>query len=151
MGIPRCNDWPERLDEALQRAARLPFAWGRHDCCLFAADVCRAITGLDPAADLRGRYGTVLEAFKLLDKRFCGGVAQAAEALAARAGWPEVRPGFARRGDVALVMDDEGLDALGVVDMNGTHVAVLRPDKGLARHPLARARRAWGIGSMEGR
>lgn len=52
----RREDWPARLAEQIERARRRPFCYGEHDCFLFAANVVQAMTGEDPAAQLRGAY-----------------------------------------------------------------------------------------------
>jgi len=51
--VSRPPDWPERLLAALAAARDRPFRWGEHDCCLFAADLIEAVTGVDPAAAFR--------------------------------------------------------------------------------------------------
>jgi hypothetical protein len=50
----------------------LSFEWGIRDCAMLAFDVILAITGKDPAPDLRGRYSTGEEAVALL--RTLGGL-----------------------------------------------------------------------------
>lgn len=50
------NNWPRHLTAALEAAMLRPFAWGRHDCCLFAADCVIAMTGDDPMKAFRGKY-----------------------------------------------------------------------------------------------
>lgn len=54
--MKRFQDWEDRLRTYLDRVEWEPFAWGSHDCALFAADCVRVQTGIDPAADFRGRY-----------------------------------------------------------------------------------------------
>jgi hypothetical protein len=51
-------------------SARLgrPFAWGTDDCAMLSFDAVRAITGRDPAPELRGAYSTGAEAVALLRK-----------------------------------------------------------------------------------
>ncbi len=56
--IVRFQDWEDRLRTYLDRVAEDPFAWGTHDCALFAADCVRAQTGVDPAQVMRGTYNT---------------------------------------------------------------------------------------------
>lgn len=67
------------LADYLARAARMPFAWGRHDCCLWVADWLVARGRPDPAAAWRGRYRTPLGAARVLTR--LGGVIGAAHAL----------------------------------------------------------------------
>ncbi len=130
----RREDWPSRLSDFIEAARRRPFSWGRHDCCLFAADWVREATGADPAADWRGRYRSASGARRILRQHFDGDVAAVATAVL---GEPLASPLLAQRGDVALV---DG--ALGVVI--GAEVALLG-EAGLAFHPLGTAARAWRV------
>lgn len=54
------------LDDFLEAAALRPFADGSTDCAMTAADWVLAVTGCDPAADLRGHYRTALGRERLL-------------------------------------------------------------------------------------
>lgn len=98
----------------MQRGVQ-PFAWGKHDCVLWACDVVHATTGRDPGADLRGTYSTWPEAAAKL--RQLGGLQALA---AARFGTP-VPVAEAADGDVALldrgscVGEGSECGALGVV------------------------------------
>jgi len=62
----RYRDWATRLHQEIQAASERPFLWGEFDCCLFAADCCVAVCGIDPAADYRGRYTTGTGAKRVL-------------------------------------------------------------------------------------
>ena len=134
----RKDDWPERLGEAIEAARNRGFRWGEHDCALFVADCVAAMTGVDPAAGLRGTYGArgaAVDLGKLGDRLF----------------GPVIAATLARRGDVALValggdvalVESGGRLAAGVVI--GGHVAVPGRD-GLVAYPLAQATRAWRVG-----
>jgi len=46
------------LADYVQRTAPLPWAWGRQDCTIWAADWCLLRWGFDPACRFRGRYET---------------------------------------------------------------------------------------------
>lgn len=99
----RYPDWPERLAMAIEAARERPFAWGFHDCCLFAADVVRELTGEDLAAPFRGRYASRREAVALLGAR--GGLEAVLDAVLGPRR-PTAR--LAHRGDVVLAQTDEG-------------------------------------------
>jgi hypothetical protein len=90
---------PERLAALIEARRHTPFAWGTHDCCLFAADAVLATTGADPAAEWRGRYDSEAEALELLGARGLEGTV--ADAMAAF-GAPECPVLAAQRGDVVL-------------------------------------------------
>ena len=52
----RHSQWELRLSSYFAEVANKPFAWGEHDCSLFAAGAVAAMTGEDFAADYRGTY-----------------------------------------------------------------------------------------------
>ena len=133
---PRLPDWPERLAELVEARRHMHFAWGTHDCGLWAADAVLACTGRDPAADLRGRYTTEAEAEALMGGDGLYGLIRRMEEARGTALCP---PHLAQRGDTALVM--LGNQAImGVV--LGDRVAVPGTD-GLVFLPLAAARPPW--------
>lgn len=101
----RLPNWQGRLLACLAGAEARPFAWGVHDCCLFAADCVAAVTGCDPLADWRGRYHTERSAWRFV-RKFGDGLEAAVESTAARQGWPVVAVAQAQRGDVALAVID---------------------------------------------
>lgn len=88
----------EVLSTFLSAAAARGFAWGAHDCMLFAADWAQSRMGRDPAAAWRGRYRTEEEAVELV--AHAGGLAalmgQALEAV----GWRKADT--ARAGDIGV-------------------------------------------------
>lgn len=134
--MTRLPDWRRRLLAYLDAARGRPFAWGSHDCALFAAGAVEAQTGEDIGARWRGRYTTARGAARVLRAEGCDGLAAAAGASLA-----EIAPLAAGPGDVALVSGDHG-EALGVVQ--GAAVYVVRPD-GLGLVPLTAALRAWRV------
>lgn len=46
-----------------------PFAWGRADCCSFAAGWVEVATGMDPSSCVRGCYSSVAEANAIIAER----------------------------------------------------------------------------------
>lgn len=131
----RLVDWEFRLDALVRQAHREPFAWGRRDCCLWAADATWALTGMDPAADVRGTYDDERGALRVLQR--LGGLC----AVAARGGAP-IRPAFAIDGDVGLVQWQE--TELLAVRVGEVWLAVSRT--GLIAAPADAAVGAWGVG-----
>ncbi len=149
-------DWPERLAGCLAAARARPFAWGSHDCALFACDCVKAITGVDPGRRFRAKYKTARGAAGALRRFAGGGVEAAAMRMAADLGAPEIAVARAGRGDVVLLRlaplaQDEGraragpVEALGVIDMSGRRIAAVSM-AGLERAAIARGLRAWRIG-----
>lgn len=133
----RVHDWPERLATAIEVAYAVPFAWGRQDCCLFAADVLLAITGVDFAAPLRG-YASEAEAKAIVDAHG-GSLAALVDSLLGAE--RRVHPAHAWRGDPVLVELDAG-PTLGVV--LGATVAAAGA-RGLVAVPLRLATVAWAV------
>lgn len=131
----RCADWPARLDAAVRAAAGRRFRYGSFDCCLFAADVVCAITGVDPAADLRGYHGR-RAALRILARE--GGLIPLVSRVLDRG--PE-HGSVAGRGDVVFGSPiREG--AIGVC--LGRQIAFAGPE-GLSFHPRVIAALAWRI------
>lgn len=89
-----------RLPEFFARAGLTPWAYGRHDCCLWLADWVLEQRGIDPAADLRGRYSTARGCARILKR--AGGVAKIVGRCATIAGLaPTTDP---QPGDVGVVI-----------------------------------------------
>jgi hypothetical protein len=88
------------LDEYLDAAMAKPFAWGRADCCTFAADWVAAATGLDPGRCVRGLYSSADEANALIAER--GGLTQLVAEEMDRLGFARTRVPIS--GDVGLVI-----------------------------------------------
>lgn len=137
----RILNWPEKLTELIDARRARPFEWGSNDCCLFACDVILELTGIDPAADLRGTYSSELSAVRLLSQ--LGGVAGIATARCEANGFPEwPDPAFAQRGDVVLRDSPEHGPTLGICI--GSSVAFVG-EQGLVFIKLSDCLRAWRI------
>lgn len=104
------------LTRYIEDVRRKPFAYGEHDCALFAAGAIKAFRGKDFAADYRGTYGTLQEGLERLKADGFSGYVDYARAVLE----PVQRP-FAQRGDIAI-MDMDG-PTFGVVI--GAKIAVL--------------------------
>lgn len=130
----RRADWQMQLAAFARTHARMPFEWGRNDCCLFTVDAVQAMTGIDHAARFRG-YSTALAAARVVEQH--GGIRQ----LAIHAWGAPVSPLLAGVGDVVLVIN-EGRELLAVC--NGTTAIGPGPD-GLAVMDMDAAIAAWKI------
>jgi hypothetical protein len=122
----------ERFEALVRSRLREPFAWGAHDCCMWAADAVLAKTGRDPAAQFRGAYSDAMGAARLIES--LGGI----EAIGAMAGH-EIAPLMATWGDIGLVILEDR-ELLSVCDGRhwlGTALG------GLSARPLNAARKAW--------
>jgi hypothetical protein len=147
----RADHWATRaFHDFLLARANAPFAWGSHDCALFAADGVLAITGIDIAADFRGKYTDETTAFEAI-KTVCGGetVEDAAAWCAAKHNMPEWPHRLqARRGDLVVLEDPDvpGQVRLiaGLVHLSGRHI-VAAGELGLKRIPIEQIKRSWHV------
>lgn len=131
--VKRHNDWMLRLEAIIAKRQHTRFAYGAHDCCMWACDVVFEITGRDPAVGIRGTYADELGARLIVESS--GGLS----VLAAQRFGAEVSPLCAAAGDIGLVPTARG-DAL-VVCVGGAWLGAA--PFGLARIPLRGARQAW--------
>ncbi|MGB3486682.1 MAG: hypothetical protein WBA37_11840 [Xanthobacteraceae bacterium] len=88
----------ESLSAFLRADAARPFVWGVRDCGLRLADWVLARRGVDPAADVRGRYGSAEELAVLMG---WGGLPRFVDQLARRAGLE--RTSSPTSGDIAVI------------------------------------------------
>lgn len=132
----RQGDWGTALAEYLEWCKDKPFVWGKHDCCLFAANAVVAMGGQDYAAEFRGKYTTAIGSARALKKYGQGDIAST---LTAKLGQPCARL-QARRGDFAL-LENDGNPALGIV-FNGVWYVGLN---GLIKLPLNAASTFWSV------
>ncbi|MDB5967340.1 MAG: hypothetical protein JWQ72_3840 [Polaromonas sp.] len=137
--MTRHTDWPLRLAAYLAARRELPFAWAYNDCCTFAADAVKAMTGADPMRSLRGRYTSRQGAARLIKAE--GGL----KALVSRyMGEPMPYPLTAGRGDVVLfaMEDPYGPEALGIA--TGANISAPGP-AGTVLLPLTAVQAAWWV------
>ena len=87
------------LSRFLNRAATIPFTWGKHDCLLWLADWILERRGIDPAIGIRGGYDSILQAARIV--REAGGMQSLVDITTRPAGLS--RTASAARGDIAVV------------------------------------------------
>lgn len=137
--IPRLFDWRSRLNSYIAASRRRPLVMGEFDCGLFPAGAVEAMTGFDPAIDLRGTYDDFPSAKRALRKH---GFKTHAD-MAAKVFKP-IHPSEASIGDlVAYATDDPMKVALGVV--NGEMCFVLHPAGHLGLMGLLQATHAFKV------
>jgi hypothetical protein len=132
----RLPDWKSRLTAYLAAKAPLLIEPGVHDCALFPAGAVEAMTGVDLAAEWRGRYTTFEEGFKALN---AAGYLDHIDLVARH--FEEIAPAFAWAGDLAVVDGPLG-PSLGVVQGEGVYV-LTGTRMGLL--PLTHATRAFRV------
>ena len=144
MEVIRRSNWQSALSSYLVGCAHTPFQYGSLDCGLFVAGAIEAMTGVDVAVDLRGRYRNRTEAFAVI-KALCGHATMSAVAdyLASVYGLPEIPVVYAQRGDAVQLRRGRAA-SLGIVAMHGTEILTPYAD-GILRLPLSHATRAWRV------
>lgn len=142
--MKRHPDWPERLNAYVAAGESAAFRWGKTDCGLWACGAVTAMTGVDPGAELRGRYRSRRGAIAALQAFAGGGLRETVERVAARFDIaPLPSPLYAQRGDWVLARGAEDWpDALGVC-VGGD--AVFLTPSGLQRSRLGDALAAWRV------
>lgn len=134
--LTRLADWHPRLVAYLAGVRATPFAYGQHDCALFAAGAVAAMTGVDLAASWRGRYSSLKAGLKLV-----GRDGAADHVAVARAHLEPVHPAFAAVGDLAVILEAD-VPAFGIFE--GQHIFVLR-ETGLGLVPREAATLAFKV------
>ena len=135
LDLTRREDWPERLAALIEQQAARKFEWGAHDCVTAWADNCRAMTGVDPMVEFRGKYHdevTAAAALKII------GFGSLYHTMTRKFGKP-VAPGMARRGDPLIFDGPVLLTCLGE-ECTGPGL------DGPQRLPTMSARFAWRVG-----
>ena len=153
MTLTRAEHWTTRsLHQFLLDRADSKFAWGTHDCALFAADGIQAMTGVDIASDFRGQYtdeASAAVAIATITGVVNGTVEDAAAYCAAKHGLTELaHPLMAQRGDL-VVLEDSGRVISGLIHLSGRHI-VAAGEQGLKRILIHNGKtspikRAWRV------
>jgi len=132
----RKADWEQALADYLAGHGGAVFAWGKCDCAMFAAGAVEAMTGINPAADVRGKYKSQAGAGRAIKQ---AGFADLGEWVSAK--FDEVPPAFAQRGDIVMA---EG--SLGIC--NGAlawFVGEESGEAGLVSRPMMEWERVWRV------
>lgn len=136
--VTRREGWESRLAAVIEAARAEPYVLGSHDCFRLACRVIEALTGVDRWPEFAG-YRSKREALASL--------AQFGSSFESAGDWffgaPRVDLRQARRGDIALLIDDGGEKHLAVVLDH--RAACMRPE-GLLFIPLNACTAAWRVG-----
>lgn len=133
--MKRYPDWQVRMQAFVRERRKMPFAWGRNDCAVFAADYLEAVTGERVCTDLRA-HTNAREALQTLER--AGGV----RAIATRALGEPIPVVLAGVGDVVVIAVGKR-EALAVCN-GGT--AVAPGPAGVVAVPMQQALAAWRVG-----
>ena len=97
------QQWEKRLVAVTEAHMNTPLVWGKSDCLLTTCDAIEAMTGVDPAADIRGKYKSRAGAYRLIKQR---GYDSLGAVLADR--FEEIGTAMAQRGDVGIYQNTVG-------------------------------------------
>lgn len=125
------------LQRHCARAVLEPFAFGRLDCSLWAADWILLRTGVDVAAAWRGTYATRLGYLRKLHK--AGGLKKVATDALEGVGGRSIEPGTAPLGSIGLIATRDGAALAVRVQLSWA----AKTGDGLVFCPVAIA--AWGF------
>jgi len=132
----RRADWLAQLTQQINASIELPFEYGSHDCCIFAAKCVDAMTDGQIAEHLREAYADRRTAV-----RFLASFDSLRDAVTAHVGEPMTNVLMASRGDVVLFEDSDQY-ALGVC-IGAQFVAA--SNIGVVYHPMTRVTHAWKV------
>jgi len=133
--LQRLDGWERRLNDFIEARRHLPFVWGSNDCVTFASGALEAITGHCIWAPVWTNEDEALRALVPLR-----GLEAAATAIL---GQPHDNWRLMRRGDVAMVEQENGRNALMVcagTDLVGPGLEALQ------LKPLSAALKVWRVG-----
>jgi len=134
--------WEKAFKEVFQSKNDMEFSYGKHDCCIAVGDCIVAIIGIDIIKEFR--IYRSLSGAKKLKKKF-GDVEGIADHIAKKFGFAEIKAGFAGRGDVTLVEDEDEGKCLGIIEPSGVKVATAS-DFGWKLWSRTAIIKAWKIG-----
>lgn len=141
--MPRVENWQAIFRQSIEDASTTPFKYGVFDCCLFACEIVRRITGTNLAQPFIGKYTDKASADRAL-KDYAGGTLElACVKRMAEVGLPEVYPEHAAPGDLVLILTKIG-PSLGIVALEGQH-SYHTSHTGLIRLGRRFWARAWRI------
>ena len=120
--MTRLPDWRVRLHAYLDACRSREFDWATWHCGLFALGGVEAMTGVRPIVGVSGRFSTQLGALRVMRRAGFADVGEVAASVLQEAS-------RAREGDVAVVYDLAGAQALGIAGRGVVHC--LSPGIGL--------------------
>ena len=133
----RVDNWPSAMYAAIEEKRNQPFIWGSSDCCLFVADIIEAMTGIDIATGLRGKYDSLESAEIILN----GPLVEFMDRAMKFYNIEEIPLSYAGRGDMVVFNSTLG-QTLGILD--GTQIISMGYE-GIVMAPRGEAFKAWRI------
>lgn len=141
--LQKSDGWEVRLDALIMSYYPLPFTRGQDCCFLFISDVYDALTdGKSPISSWRGKFKTKTRAMAL----YIANTGTSSFERVFQWAHPVENHFFAQRGDIGMMIDDDGTEAMGVVAMNGRDFLLRCEDRqGLVRFPLSEKVKLWRL------
>lgn len=140
----RHPDWENRLQAYLSSVTNEPFEYGKHDCILFGCAAAKAMTGVDHAAEYRGRYSDAEGAAQALRDLGKGTLLRTVDAVFKRKPAPK-----AQRGDLVWFKGSVGVcvgaSAFFVGEERLFEATGLPIRSGLISIPRADFEKAWAV------
>lgn len=138
LDLTRKPQWEPALSEYIVSCRQLPHQYGEHDCCTFISGAVMATCGVDPMAEFRGKYESILTAQKALKSIGAGDLPSTLDGK-----FPSIPVSRAKQGDIVLTSDISDMDASGVVT---GRFAWFVSEEGLVSLPIRFWEKAWSIG-----
>lgn len=141
--LQKKDGWEARLNALVMKYYDLPFTRGQNCCFLAISDVYDALTdGESPISSWRGKFKSKTKAMALY---FANTGTTSFERVFQWAN-PVDNWKMAQRGDIGMMIDENGVECLGWVSLSGTDFLVRCEDKpGLVRFPLSDKIRLWRL------
>lgn len=137
--LDRPSGWDRQLEDVASAHVTIVPEWGRSDCLMTVADAIKAVVGIDPLKQFRGKYKTEAGAARKMRQNGCDSVRDVFETFLQL---EPVNRLSARRGDVG-VMIINGEYCAGFVCSLG--FAVKQPH-GLSFFPVTDIEQAYKVG-----
>lgn len=136
----KTQGWEQRLNDLIMRYYALPFQRGENCCFLYISDGYEALCGTSPIAEWRGKFKTKKKALALYRKN------AGMDSFEKTFQWlsPVKSYKYAQRGDMGIWIDENGMEVLGIVAMNGRNFLIRCEDRdGLVSIKLNDKVRLW--------
>jgi hypothetical protein len=142
--MTRLPAWPGLLDRFISENRHRHFAYGSFDCCLWVCDCIQVMTGVDVAAEFRGRYNSRTGALRRIrEVTGASSVRKVVEHVTAAQGMVPAPVLNLGRGDVGLIRRSRDY-SLGIVALDAARLIVAAAS-GLEWIPLTMATAGWRV------
>lgn len=134
--MQRLPDYVSRLFDLIAIKENAAFDYGKNDCTLFGADVVLAQTGIDLAANYRGKYRTRTGGYRILKRE---GYVSHVNILEKH--FEEIPVALAQIGDLGVVETETGISIVVILG----RIAAGLSESGLVRFDVFECKRAFKL------